>query len=346
MNKLDRRTIDEIKAEYRANKMPWYLGYSGGKDSSALLKLVYIALKELETPKKEVTIIYCDTGVEIPLIRAYVLRTLDAILLAAEHDGVPLTKQIASPGLTNSYFVKVIGRGYPPPTNKFRWCTDRLRISPVDQILANERCEENIVLLGVRKGESTERDKTISKHQTENDKYFRQAKRADRIIYSPIVDYSTDDVWSTLMDDDTPGAIDTRTLADLYKSASGECPLVRDPVAPPCAKGRFGCWTCTVVRRDRAMENITLEEKYTQLSPLLEFRNWLLEIRDMPAYRCSRRRNGVSGLGPFTLDAREEILGRLFAAQAASGWDLITEIEVAEITRLWDVDRQGSWVCS
>ena len=202
--------------------------------------------------------------------------------------------------------MKVIGRGYPPPSNKFRWCTDRLRINPVKQVLGSVPNRQSIVLLGIRLGESAERDKAITKHHTGETYYFRHSNNRDSLIFSHIVDYTVEEVWDTLTFNLLPESIDVAPLWTLYKKSSGECPIIRDPKGSPCGKGRFGCWTCTVVRKDRAVQSL-VREGHTELLSLLLFRNWLLEIRDRPEYRCKRRRNGAPGMGPFTLSARQEI---------------------------------------
>src|SRR6266508_3667917 len=129
------RSIAVIQREYHRSSEPWVLGYSGGKDSSALLKLVFLALLGLRKCPKPVTIVYCDTGVEIPVVRNLVSATLGNLVTEAQEARLPIVTEIASPELTDRYFVKVIGRGYPPPSNKFRWCTDRLRINPVNKVL-------------------------------------------------------------------------------------------------------------------------------------------------------------------------------------------------------------------
>jgi DNA sulfur modification protein DndC len=247
---------------------------------------------------------------------------------------------MAVPKLKDRYFVKVIGQGYPPPTNKFRWCTDRLRIDPVKEILNSQREQQRLVLLGVRKGESTNRDKVIAKHETDDSHYYRQSGDANSLIFSPIIDYSVKDVWSTLTLLDYPKSINAIQLYELYTEASGECPSIRDPQGTPCGKGRFGCWTCTVVRKDKAVTSM-VAEGHKKLAPLLEFRNWLVLIRDSLDYRCSVRRNGQLGLGPFRLSARQVILSKLFEAQDASSYELITDEEINLIMNIWEQDKNS-----
>jgi DNA sulfur modification protein DndC len=336
---VNEQSILHIQQEYSRASTPWFLGYSGGKDSSALLKLVFIALLHVKPRRKPVTVVYCDTGVDIPVIRNLAVGTLHDISIEAEEYGIPIRVKCVSPELKNRYFVKVIGRGYPPPSNKFRWCTDRLRIGPVNQVLNTVPGNRNTVLLGIRRGESVERDRTISKHDTGTGHYFRHSSN-NSLIYSPIVDYSVEEIWNTLTFNVVPNSIDVGKLWTLYQDSSGECPIIRDPKGSPCGKGRFGCWTCTVVRKDRAVRNL-VREGYTELAPLFHFRNWLAQVRDDPEYRCKKRRNGMPGPGPFTLAARQEILDKLLEAQTLSGLPLATEEELEYITQLWDLDRNS-----
>ncbi|MET0398395.1 MAG: DNA phosphorothioation system sulfurtransferase DndC [Longimicrobiaceae bacterium] len=342
VEELNRLTIELIKKEIQATALPWCVGFSGGKDSSALLKLVYRALYELPRSKRrQIDVVYCDTGVEIPVVASLVGTTLRSLELEAVKDDIPLKITVAQPLLRDRFFVKVIGRGYPPPTNKFRWCTDRLRIKPVQSVLKTIGQGRSVVLLGIRRGESLERDRTIQHHASDSQYYLRQHGSAGTLIFSPIINYSLHDVWATIVHVERPVSIDSRRLTLLYRDASGDCPIVRDPRGSPCGKGRFGCWTCTVVRKDRAVQSL-VSEGYSQLKPLLEWRDWMQNIRDDKAYRCSTRRNGQVGLGPFTLDARRELLSRLLLAQESSGWKLIGDLEIEAIKQLWETDLTSS----
>jgi DNA sulfur modification protein DndC len=332
---LDERAMAAIKAEYKENDKPWFIGYSGGKDSSAVLKLVFNSLAELNSFHKPVKVVYCDTGVEIPTISKYVKRTIRKIRIESEQKRLPFEFVTAKPKLDDRYFVKVIGRGYPPPTNIFRWCTDRLRINPVEKITGNN--PDAIILLGVRRGESQKRDRTINKYTTA-EKCFLASKGSRGRIFSPIIDHTTRDVWSTLKHLPLPNSIDHTIIGQIYKDAGAECPVVRDSKGTPCGKGRFGCWTCTVVREDRSVAAL-VESGYTGLDHLFKFRNWLAKFRDNPRYRCHQRRNGREGLGPLTLKGREKILSELLKTERQSGLRLIEASEIKRIKELWQVDR-------
>ena len=332
--------MSRILDAYRSSNAPWYLGFSGGKDSSAVLKLVYSALLRSRARHKLVTVVYCDTGVEVPLIAGRVRSTLRRLSIEAREDRIPIQVRIARPRTHSTFFVKVIGRGYPPPTNKFRWCTDRLRIHPVREILEAGEAEESVVVLGTRMGESPTRDLTLRRHETANRYFYRQGEDSSVSIFAPIADYTTRDVWKALAESPRPAAVDQADLVRLYSEAGAECPIVRDPEGTPCSAGRFGCWTCTVVRQDKSTRSM-ISNGYNELKPLLEFRDWLASVRSDPSFRCKRRRNGSKGPGPFTLDARRQILRRLRSTEARVPWRLITKREVKEIHRLWRLDRES-----
>jgi DNA sulfur modification protein DndC len=331
-------SIKQIQTEYSNSIYPWYIGFSGGKDSSAVLKLVFLSLVLLQNPQKPITVIYCDTGVDIPIIDDLVRKTLLDIQTEAKENDLPIFTRIVTPPTKEKFFSKVIGKGYPAPTNIFRWCTRRLRTEPIKDFLASVNGEEKVVLLGIRKGESTERDRTLSEYKTDSSSYYRQSEDRSVRIFAPIINYSTEDVWATVAYNPIPKSIDAIRLMSLYRQASGECPIIRDPKGTPCGKGRFGCWTCTVVRKDRSITNL-VNEGYENLKPLLDFRNWLIIIRDDPSYRCSMRRNGTNGPGPFTIKARKEILKRLLDSQQKSGYQLIDDLQIEYINQCWEEDK-------
>ena len=333
---LTYKTIEHIKREYSKNSIPWSLGFSGGKDSSALLKLVYAALENIGTKSKPVTVIYCDTGVEIPIVRSFVLETLNKLSEEAAENGVPIETQIVIPSLHDRYFSKVIGRGYPPPSYKFRWCTDVLRVNPIKKYL-NSLQKEGVILLGIRKSESRERNRVMHRYKTDNEYYFRQSNNTNVIIYSPLIEYNINDVWSVINENSSPRSIDAGKLQILYSILNPNKSNNTNSSDIFNAKGRFGCWTCTVVRRDRAAENL-IREGHISLEPMLEFRNWLLSVRDNPSYRYKFRRNGDKGPGPFTLEARKEILYKLLAVQDEVEWNLINPEEIDYIEKQWAVD--------
>jgi DNA sulfur modification protein DndC len=332
--------IKAAREYFVENNTPWIVGYSGGKDSSLVMKILLTALSNLPAySKKPLRVFYCDTGVEIPVLRSYISKSLSDIKKEGKSLGIDIVVEAIKPSINNHYFVKVIGRGYPPPTNKFRWCTDRLRIDPIQTAIKTiVGTSSSIVVLGTRYDESEERNRILERHATDKKHIFKQSGHNNTSLFCPISEFTTDDVWLGLVELSNIKSIDISKLSNIYKLISGECPIVRLPDTNPCSKGRFGCWTCTVVRQDKATRNL-IDNGFTDLQPLYNFRQWLLDIRDNSSYRCTVRRNGLKGLGPFRLHARKDILQRLLETERQSGYKLIASDELNEISRLWQLDE-------
>lgn len=334
------QSIKAIKTHFLKDSAPWIVGYSGGKDSSLVVKLLMSALLELNTVnKRKILLIYCDTGVEIPTTRQHIIESIRKIEAESKDFGIDIQSKIVKPKLGDNFFVKVIGNGYPPPSNKFRWCTDRLRIDPIQRAL--KEISENtrsVVLLGTRYNESSKRNHTLAKSATDDPYIYKQEGHKNTELLCPIYNFTTENVWEGLLEKTKISSIDITRLSKLYKQISGECPIIKLPDSNPCSKGRFGCWTCTVISKDKATINL-INNGHEELKPLLEFRDWLLAIRNNDKYRCSIRRNGTHGPGPFRLEARFEILKKLEQAERKSGISLISEEEKNEIYTLWRKDK-------
>jgi len=331
-------TISRIVEAYNRDSEPWIVGYSGGKDSTAVVKLVFQSLVRVENPHKPVTVIYCDTGVEIPMASALAREALNGLETEAREFDLPISVRILSPPITERFFVKVIGRGYPPPTDKFRWCTDRLRINPISRFLKSEQLRSATVVLGVRESESATRRLTLHENETHDRFWKKQRGAGNRRLFMPILDYSIRDVWLANLLVDRPRTLRAKEVADLYASASGECPAVRDLKGAPCGRARFGCWTCTVAKDGVTLRNLIASGNH-RLEPLLRFRLWMEKERNNPRYRWRNRRNGRPGPGPMTLAWRRMALRRLLRAQEGSGLNLIDSDELSAIRKEWSVDE-------
>ena len=126
--------LEEIKYVYQSDKRPWVIGYSGGKDSTTVVELVYKMLQMLpkEERNKNVYIVSSDTLIENPLIKIYLSKMNKLLGEAAKKDDLPIISTMVTPPADNSFWANVIGRGFPTPriNGTFRWCTDRLKINP------------------------------------------------------------------------------------------------------------------------------------------------------------------------------------------------------------------------
>lgn len=296
---------DEMRRVYLNDNRPWIIGYSGGKDSTAVVQLVYEMLQELEPPlrTKKVFIVSSDTLIENPIVLGYLEESSRKIGEQAAKENLKIETHIIYPEFSDSFWTNVIGKGLPTPTSiRFRWCTERLKIKPSDVFAKQAIAEygEVLFLLGVRKAESSARKRRIENREIDGYLLTPHSTIHHAYVYNPIVELSTDDVWSLLLHNNgiTPWGTSNNELFDLYLGAdSGECPftITQDKngriATPSCGNSRFGCWICTVVNEDKSLTGfIQNGEEYLQ--PLLDFRNWLLTIRNKYEYRSTYRRNG------------------------------------------------------
>ena len=244
---------------YIKDNIPWIIGFSGGKDSTATAQLIILALMKLPKNKlnKKIWIISSDTLVEIPTVILRVLRTIEKInVLAKEHE-LPLEAKKIAPEVDSTFFVNLIGRGYPSPTRNFRWCTDRLKIQPTSKFIQNniDKYGEVIIILGARKKESMSRAQTMNNYSIKNNILRKHATLSSAYVYTPIEEWDLDDVWTFLTNIDSPWGDDNNDLVKMYKKAGGdECPMVVDESTPSCGNSRFGCWVCTVVDQDKSIK--------------------------------------------------------------------------------------------
>jgi DNA sulfur modification protein DndC len=264
-------------------------------------------------------------------------RALKGLTREAKAFDLPISARILRPQLEERFFVKVIGRGYPPPTDKFRWCTDRLRIDPVSRFLESEKLGSATIVLGVRESESATRQLTLGENRTKNRFWKRQRGIGNRRLFMPIINYSIHDVWLVNLLVDRPRTLRAKEVANLYAEASAECPTVRDVTGAPCGKARFGCSTCTVAKNGVTLRNLIAHGEH-RLEPLLQFRLWIEKERNNPSNRWAVRRNGGPGPGPMTLKWRRVALRELLRTQEQSGLSLIDSEEIAAIHREWAAD--------
>lgn len=344
---VTRTVIDEIKVQYLADSMPWVIGFSGGKDSTAVLQLIFYALSELPRIKlgKEVHVLSNDTLVENPNIVRFLDGQLEQIELAGKQELFAHNPDLfnvikVTPKLEDTFWLNLIGKGYPSPNRWFRWCTERMKINPTsDYILKTvNKHGSAIIVLGTRKAESANRANSMRQYEIEGLR-LRKHTLPNAYVFAPIAEMSTQEVWTYLINTDNPWKISNQELLNLYRSASDvmECPLVIDDTTPSCGNSRFGCWTCTVVDEDKSMKKMIVNGEEWML-PLLDFRDWLRDLRNDESSRDTRRRNGQKGIGPFTMTTRKLVLERLLMMEEQIGQSLISTQELVAIQYQWNYD--------
>ena len=349
---------ETLRAEFtRGHADPWIVAYSGGKDSTLLLHLVWEAAAGVPAgaPRRPVYVVSNDTLVESPLVIRHLRQSLAVIREAARRDGLPITVKVTEPCIDQTFWVNVIGRGYIPPTRNFRWCTDRMKIAPTNDlirklVLTHRRA---VLLVGTRRSESQTRGRAMARRGVTAAAMNPHDTIPDCRMFAPLADLDDDDVWKILMQRRPPWGGTHRDLVTLYRNAGGgECPLVLSKEdAPSCGttSPRFGCWTCTVVRKDRSMRGLidAGHDDEDMLEALAEFREWLIVLREdnrnrLPVRRDGRtklREDGTRVFGPFRLEVRQKILDRLRALEEQIGEMLIEPDEIEMIDDIWRRDR-------
>ena len=257
--------VADVKAEYLSEdqRYPWIIGFSGGKDSTLVAQAVLEAVLAVSPSSRtrEIHIVSNDTLVESPMVIGHMNKVQRQIEEAAQNLGLPITVVTTRPELEQTFWVLLIGRGYPSPNQSMRWCTDRLKIQPTSSYILNNVSKHGaaVVVLGVRKDESNSRRSSIDKFRNlENSNLTPHAELSGAYIYRPIVDLKIDDVWEILSEIPPPWGGTHKDLIQLYRDAGGgECPVILSKEeAPGCgtSSSRFGCWTCTVVEKDNSLQ--------------------------------------------------------------------------------------------
>jgi DNA sulfur modification protein DndC len=382
-NQSQRRTVpefvediqmlsEEIQALYCHDAIPWVIGYSGGKDSSAILQLIWDAIAGLPLEKrtKTVHVITTDTLVENPIVAGWVRQSIEQMKIAAVEQEMPFEPRLLYPEVKETFWVGLIGKGYPAPRGKFRWCTERLKINPSNSFIRNviRSHGETILVLGTRKAESTKRAHRMNKIEAKRlrERLSPNMYLPNSLVYTPIEDWRDDEVWMYLMQWRNPWGHSNQDLFALYRGATAdnECPLVVDTSTPSCGSSRFGCWVCTMVTQDKSLTAMIQNDAEKEwLQPLLDFRVEL-DVEDSRDRRDFRRRKGHVQLyernlpngeisiepipGPYTKEAREHLVRKLLTVQneirskTPANMPFITLIsneELCEIRRIWLEER-------
>jgi DNA sulfur modification protein DndC len=367
----------EIQDLYCFDAVPWIIGYSGGKDSSCVLQMVWLAISSLPIEKrnKKIYVLTTDTLVENPIVSAWVKQSLSRLDEEAKRQGLPFEAHLLCPDVQETFWVNLIGKGYPAPRHMFRWCTERLKINPANRFIQNvvRSNGEVIIVLGTRKAESSRRASVMDEHEIghvnerlntnslKSSLLFR-GSMPNSLVYSPIADWRDDEVWLYLMQFPNPWNHSNKELFTMYRGATedNECPFVIDTSTPSCGDSRFGCWVCTLVNQDKSMTAmIQNDEEKSWMQPLLDLRNHL-DVRDDHDRRDFRRLTGRVQLferstgegngstevipipGPYTRHWREEWLRQVLRAQQLARQNApadMKDIQLISIEELSEIRR-------
>lgn len=367
--KILQETIDTIIQLYLEDNIPWICGYSGGKDSSAVVQLVWMALQQIPKEKrhKNVHVISTDTLVESPVVALWAGQSIEKMKNTAIAEELRIIPHRLTPQIKNTFWVNLIGRGYPCPRVNFRWCTERLKIDASNQFIKQvlEAESEAILVLGSRKAESATRRRVMEGYE---EKRYREhlspnGSFPNTYVFTPIENWEDSMVWQFLMQYQNPWGHSNKDLLAMYRGASAdnECPLVVESGTPSCGGSRMGCWVCTMVTEDKSLSAmIQNDEEKSWMLPLLDFRNYIAGYKqdsDLTQNELDRRRRDFRRMtgnltwhnnrlvhGPYIKSVREDFLRRLLKLQLfiqktgpeeVRNVELINMDELRYIRKIW-----------
>lgn len=323
--------------EYGRRYRHWAIAYSGGKDSSATVAFVAWAIRTgLIAPPESLTVLYADTRMELPPLQQGAMSLLRTLAQQG------FTTQVVLPKMDDRFYVYMFGRGVPPPSNTFRWCTPQLKIEPMHAALHNlrrERGEKLLMLTGVRIGESAARDQRIalscSKDSGECGQGWFQVATPESVAdtLAPLLHWRLCHVYDWLYFENDRHGYDSTGIAAIY----GE-----DDV-------RTGCVGCNLASRDNALERLLRQPEWSHLAPLLELRPLYAELKlaknrkrkaEPELRKDGKFATNAQRLGPLTMEARRYGLDRVMDIQRRARVDLIND---AEHSRILELIAANTW---
>ena len=298
----------------------WEVGYSGGKDSTVVLHLIVENLvrairENLPFPKK-ILILYSDTLLDLPELRNLAISTLKKINHFARELKIEkiLEAKILKPRPGEDFFSIMIERGYPIPHWRFRWCVQRLKLNPtldlLDEITKKYKTEKIVMVSGIRNKESSIRARNIKKRNqkkalTERDIY---------IYFSPIIDWTDEDVWSFLYTNKAPWGTKYSRLISIYNlTYKIDLKCTNEFILSPTP--RFGCWVCTLIKKDKMLENIIQNTKNIAIKSiykeLLNVKKRIIKISNDDKKKYREVREGKYKYGKLNQIGRDKIIQQL-----------------------------------
>ena len=212
-------TVESLKS-YGEFYRHWAIAFSGGKDSTATVTLIAHLLETGRIPKPEsITVLYADTRQELPPLHNAAMGIMSELRQRG------MDTRVVLPELDHRFFVYMLGRGVPPPSNTFRWCTPKLKVMSMErelEALRQERGEKFLMLTGVRIGESAARDQRIALSCTKDggecgQGWFQQSSsKAVADTLAPLVHWRVCHVWDWLVQADVELGYPTFDIAEVY----------------------------------------------------------------------------------------------------------------------------------
>ena len=212
--------------------------FSGGKDSTALTFALLNSLERKLHKPKRIWILYSNTMVDPPPLLATAKKSLALFQNLGKKINAQIIPKILIPKLEDRFWILLIGKGYPPPSIRFRWCSNRLKIKPVKNFLKEIKLKSGtfpVVLSGIRLNETSHRKKNLSSKITK-DKWMKYAGLNGCKVYAPLLYFDTQEIWEYIHYNEKKWKINLGYLKNLYSITSSQ---IND--------FRTGCWVCTLI---------------------------------------------------------------------------------------------------
>ena len=314
--------IFEIAKRLRALNI---VAYSGGKDSTSSLQLILEAMESAIGFQDRLLITTSDTLMEIPFYQEYVDKNRITIEAYLKAKGVNAELVTLTPKWEKSFWVCTLGKGYPSSHDKFKWCTQQLKIDPINEFMQSMAAvnADHMIFVGVRQAESARREKTY---------------RVPDFMpnhYAPILYWDTQDVWTYLLTEPCPWG-NHEDLVRVYKYASDEC--VYGAEKNICiGNARYGCWICPLQKNTqlKLISSALNDDRYFLLK---KYKDAFQAMANNWTYRSCLRRDLHPGVGPFLVPVRQELYYKLKELEKETGWRLIRPEEEALIFKHWEID--------
>lgn len=347
-----RLTIESLQA-YGPLYKHWAVAFSGGKDSTATVTLVADLIETGQiAPPQSLTVLYADTRMELPPLQ------ISAMGVLGELRERGIETHVVLPELDERYFVYMLGRGVPPPKNRFRWCTSQIKIEPMIAALRDVRekaGEKLLMLTGVRLGESAARDTRIitscSRDGAEcGQGWFQEATpEAVADTLAPLLHWRVCHVWAWLTAHAPDRGFPTTAIAAAYGGDEAEE-----------INARTGCVGCPLASQDFALQAVIRQPDWAYLAPLRRLKALYEELTHQHRHRVRKvdvelTKDGQIGknpqrVGPLTMDARRYGLATVLGVQdevnqAARrlGRPTIDLLNQQEYERIMDLIAANTW---
>ncbi|MDH7640551.1 phosphoadenosine phosphosulfate reductase domain-containing protein [Sphingomonas oryzagri] len=308
----------------------WIIAYSGGKDSSTVVTVIVTLLQLGAIPRpKTLIVMYADTRMELPPLQAAARLMMQRL----REMGIEVIEVVAP--MDDRFFVYMFGRGVPPPSNTFRWCTPQIKVEPMTAAIRDRIAGLDgrvLTLTGVRRGESKARDDRInlscSRNGAECGQGWLQTDLPGDLTdtFAPIDHWTLCNVWDWLSVFalwPEFGSWPTAIIAEGY----GE---IEDM--------RTGCVECNLIEHDGALGAVLRMGGWEHLVPLLGLK---ILYRELKKPRHRKRKSGGQTRKDGTLQTNQQRMGPLTFEARLMGLDTVLRIQRQVNDMAAERDRPG-----